>query len=425
MNPRNIRKPRIPSHPRFIRRDNERILPEKLNYMNSVADFISCTMRGRGKGIDDFIIDLSQESPDDKSHYPNILVPLTAFMDNLVQEEGVTFSIENDVTNISSTCFLNPPNPNQLSAYPQVLNRVWRFESDEDINTLVTAFMNDIYKQDEFSSHNFLVWLEWCLNEVMDNVIQHSDGAAGFIMGQVHSSSKTVAFCIADAGRGVFKSFRDSSILWPKNERDALEMAFREGVTRDPNVGQGNGLWGLHEVAEKTNGRLRLGSAGSMLQVDENARFLVYPYLNAKKGGTVVDFTFDYSKSVDLTDVLGGYEPESIKIYNALDESQRLIRYPLIKQRSGFGTRRSGEKIRHEVSNYLLSEQIVEVDFRDINIVSSSFADEFIGKLYVELGPLRFASMVKLINMNHTISAIVNKAILQRVSQSMTSSTSS
>jgi len=59
------------------------------------------------------------------------------------------------------------------------------------------------------------------------------------------------------------------------------------------------------------------------------------------------------------------------------------------------------------------------VDFADINIVSSSFADEFIGKIYVSIGPLQFSNKIILKNMNETIAAIVNRAILQRVAQSM------
>jgi len=332
---------RIPWHEKFIHRDLNRIYPRRLNYLNSIADFIGCVLRAKNTGFEDIVIDFSREDPEDKAYYPNILVPITAFVDNLIQTEGLEFNVENDTRNLTGNGFLNPPSASQMDGYPQVLNVVWRFETGEDVKRLVDGYMDDIYKQEKFDSKQILLWLEWCLNEVMDNVKNHSESQSGFVMGQIHTSSKNIAFCVADAGRGIYKSFRDSSIMWPKDERDALEMALRQGVTRDPNVGQGNGLWGLHEVAAMTNGRLRLGSAGSMLNVDQRGLFIVYPYLNKDQGGTVVDFSFDYSKPVDLRNVLGGHEPESMKVYNASDKKTGAIIYKLIDQRSGFGTRSS------------------------------------------------------------------------------------
>ena len=204
---------------------------------------------------------------------------------------------------------------------------------------------------------------------------------------------------------------------FPQSPKDALEMALREGCTRDPSIGQGNGLWGLHEIAAKTEGRLRLGSSGFMFYVDKKANFVGYPYLNESNGGTVVDFTFDYSKPIDLTDVLGGHKPDSIKTYSVLNTHGDQIKYPLSGYKSGFGTRQSGIKMRNEVVNYLLGAPSIELDFTNINIISSSFADEFIGKLCLEMGPIDFFSRVSIVNVNNTIKVIINKAIMQRIGQ--------
>src|SRR5690606_17163183 len=180
---------------------------------NFTLDFVRLILDAKRSGFKDFVIDLTREEADDKAIFPNIIVPITAFMDNLVQEEDCSFTIENDDRNISSTNLLNPASAQQLDSYPSVLNKVWRFDSPEDVKILVDAYIDAIYKEDRFESRDILVWLEWCLNEVMDNVIIHSNARSGFVMGQIHSTSKNIAFCVADAGRGIYKSFIDSSKL--------------------------------------------------------------------------------------------------------------------------------------------------------------------------------------------------------------------
>jgi hypothetical protein len=50
--------------------------------------------------------------------------------------------------------------------------------------------------------------------------------------------------------------------------------------------------------------------------------------------------------------------------------------------------------------------------------VSSSFADETIGKLYADLGPLAFGSRIHNINMERLIWSLVERAMVQRMAQS-------
>jgi STAS-like domain of unknown function (DUF4325) len=57
------------------------------------------------------------------------------------------------------------------------------------------------------------------------------------------------------------------------------------------------------------------------------------------------------------------------------------------------------------------------LDWSAIPLVSSSFADEAIGKLYAELGPLTFGSRVQNINMERLVRSLVEQAIMQRMAQ--------
>ena len=73
---------------------------------------------------------------------------------------------------------------------------------------------------------------------------------------------------------------------------------------------------------------------------------------------------------------------------------------------------------------HLLSQdarKVLLLDWTGVAVVSSSFADEALGKLFVALGPLVFGARIRHRNMASVNSALVNKAILQRVAQHMAS----
>ncbi len=58
----------------------------------------------------------------------------------------------------------------------------------------------------------------------------------------------------------------------------------------------------------------------------------------------------------------------------------------------------------------------VQLDFAGVAVVSASFADEVIGKLAEELGPLGFMQRFQLRNMTPLISGLLDRAIKRRLS---------
>ena len=81
--------------------------------------------------------------------------------------------------------------------------------------------------------------------------------------------------------------------------------------------------------------------------------------------------------------------------------------------------RKSGEKIRFELINvYKQSNKTITLDFANINIISSSFADELIGKLVTEFGFYGFNNIFKLKNMNANVQSIVQRSVAQRMMES-------
>jgi hypothetical protein len=60
----------------------------------------------------------------------------------------------------------------------------------------------------------------------------------------------------------------------------------------------------------------------------------------------------------------------------------------------------------------------ITLNFDKINIISSSFADELIGKLAKEFGFYGFNNMFKLKNMNANVQSIVQRSVAQRMMES-------
>lgn len=91
----------------------------------------------------------------------------------------------------------------------------------------------------------------------------------------------------------------------------------------------------------------------------------------------------------------------------------------LHSKESGVGTRKSGEKIRTELINlFKQTNKNITLDFSKISIISSSFADELIGKLVSEFGFYGFNNIFKLKNMNTNVQSIVQRSVAQRMMES-------
>ncbi len=78
------------------------------------------------------------------------------------------------------------------------------------------------------------------------------------------------------------------------------------------------------------------------------------------------------------------------------------------------GSRNGGARVRRQLENLLREEDHVVLDFRGVSVISSSFADEVFGRLFVDLGPRAFMSRIVLRNVDPTIDGLIDRAIVQR-----------
>jgi hypothetical protein len=189
-------------------------------------------------------------------------------------------------------------------------------------------------------------------------------------------------------------------------------------LRRDKKVGQGNGLFGTFEIAQVGTGYLHVhsGYAGLNYSHEQLGTHSDPIPLN----GTLVVAGLDVSDTDALGDALRfegtRYEPlDYVETHFELKDREVLV-VRIKEETDSFGSRRAGEPLRIKIRNLveMNPQHLIVVDFSDVPMVSSSFADEVFGKLFVELGALRFMKALELRAMASTITTFVDRAILQR-----------
>lgn len=368
--------------------------------------------------IDDEVIDLYFK---EKQVFPAACVPICGII-HAMRKNGKTINVHYEPGSFLKNIHFDDPYKveEHIDSLAFPFAKIWRFDSFDEVTKLVNGYLDEISSAVPCSK-GLIEGLEWSLNETMDNVLQHSNGGEGYMMGVVHKSSNYVLFSIFDDGQGIFNSMRDSE-YHPRTAIDAISVAIQEGKTRDKRIGQGNGLWGLNNIILSNKGKLEITSHGSSLMLKNDgtvSKFTELPYLDRKKATTTVNISFNYANEISVTEALGGYVPCDIAYEDKLDD-ENVLNFVLREEATGFGTRIAGERVRNKVLNYLRridTPTKVNVDFSGVSMISSSFADEFIGKLIAELGFLRFTKLVTMTNVNRTVEPILNRSVSQRMAQ--------
>lgn len=398
----------------IITQDGNELIFKNLTNPRVIGEFIeiiNSNLRSRDKN---FILNFKEV----KGVFPNIGVPLSGIIENM-SSKGFGFEFYYLSDYLTTLSIKNPlrVKENKELAQKSSLDKIWKFESADDIYLLINSYVEKL-SEIIVCEKGVLEGFEWSINEVLDNVLQHSNKSFGYVMGQVHENSKHFVFCVYDTGQGIYNSLLQSPHK-PKTPDEALKLAVSEGITRDKKVGLGNGLWGLHQIVIENTGQLNIVSSSAAYNLT-NTKVSIYPnqpqlpYDN----GCVVDFQLDYSKEISISKALGGYAPVNLKMESLDDDAGNII-VNLQSKESGVGTRQSGEKIRNELINiYKQLNKTITLDFANINIISSSFADELIGKLVTEFGFYGFNNIFKLKNMNADVQSIVQRSVAQRMMES-------
>jgi anti-sigma regulatory factor (Ser/Thr protein kinase) len=269
-------------------------------------------------------------------------------------------------------------------------------------------------------SRSDLSAIEWSVQEITDNVINHSESlTGGYVQLSTLKSRRIVEFVVSDAGIGIPQSLRKS---FPELSSDltALDQAIREGVTRDKQVGQGNGLFGSFEICWASEGYFEIDSGYGRLNLNNQRRMRITEDVIPYKG-TLVVVGIDYSKPNALKEALRfegkPHVPvDYIETHYESKDGHRLV-FVMKKEATSFGSRVAARPVRTKLESLvaMCTQQKVYIDFADVPVISSSFADEVLGKLFLELGPVAFSQKFEIVNTVETVQSLIDLAIRKRL----------
>lgn len=304
------------------------------------------------------------------------------------------------------------------------------YESAAQLNPVLTDALRHFTHHSVYES-GVLEGIEWAINEVADNVLIHAGGVPGWIQLAEQPKKGMMEIVVVDCGQGICSSLHER---YPDlaDDREALQKAVEKGVTRNPEVGQGNGLAGTLRIAIAADGWVNLYSGGGLLRyMPDNpvkadrgvgrppSRAAQNLYLEqvARFQGTVVSLTIPTNRRLDVAGALWGHRPTSIFENEYVTDSGSDVVFRVAEESSGFGNRHSARPLRHHLHNMLTlyPDAKVTVDFEGVNLVSASFADEFIARLAKDVGVATFFQRVALRGMNDLVRRTMDAVLEQRL----------
>lgn len=300
------------------------------------------------------------------------------------------------------------PKPRNNSADPSVL----QFLNHEERETAVDKVVNSALRTMKLGAQQ-VAGLEWAVNEITDNVLTHSNSRVGGFLICNKISDNILEFTVADAGIGIRRS------LGLDTDEEALEKAIQEGVTRNKVTNQGNGLYGTYRLALVSSGVfvLRSGHGNLFVTKEGGMHIKADPILYQ---GTYVVCQVDLARPdlVERALVIGGKSHtigfDYIERLHETEGGDYTVSAKDICKT--FGSRQSGFEARRYIENLLEIESAasITIDFSDVHVVSSSFADEVFGKLFLSLGPMAYMRRIKLTNTVSTVDGLIDRAITLR-----------
>ena len=354
---------------------------------------------------------------------PNRIVPVVGLADAwFTRGRAVRFVVSPHSIGEKALVGFNAHKLNADGAMSGAFGRVWRFDNAREQTNIVNAMALELDKTANLAK-GVKQCFEWCLNEVTDNVLNHSQpqgGAHGYVMVQYVPSSGRLKICVFDSGIGLKESFVGSKYS-PATAEEAICLAVGKGVTNGN--GQRNGLWGLHEMVKLSKrGKLHIRSDGAEYLFDPSRTIEASRKtwtLPGFPGTTTVDFQMECSVATTLQDIFG-VDYVSVDLWQkAREQEDGSLCLKVAELAEGYGSRESARKVRHVVENVIDNDRkFVMLDFAGVERCSSSFVDELVAKLIVKYGVLSYTRFFKVLNLEGLAQGLANLSAAQRLTQS-------
>lgn len=325
--------------------------------------------------------------------------------------------------------FIDPSHPRSTKDHPQHV-AARRYSTHAEQQAAVSDVLDVVIRTVELR-RDVIAALEWTINEITDNVLNHSQSeTGGLVQLDTFRDGHRIKFVVADGGRGIPAAMREA---YPGlDDREALAQSVKPGVTSIPESGQGNGLAGSLRIATYAEGSFRVCSGRSQLSVFADERTAQYKTQSRLTRGhhypgtivmmelsTVADFSIGEALALD-----GKVLPLTDLVDLRYGSGSGDLVIVVAEESFGVGTRHAGVELRRKSLNLLNAEPTKRLilDWSGLTMVSSSFADEAVGKLFVDLGPTTFSARVSHSGAEPLVRSLLDRAVMQRVVQSMTAS---
>ena len=410
-----VKRPRVLLAFAISRRGNRIEFRGQLNRSGAIRLTCACLHQAiSNSGYQDVLLDFAECETVTEA----VILPLIPQIVRYREEGGVAFSLTPPRSNELYRLFDNANwghfiQPDRFDPAPDSDDHVpaRRFDDHEEAYELLDEVLRFITRGRGVGPDT-LQAVEWSLGEITDNVLSHAETTTGgFVQATVYESR--IEFVVADAGAGI-----PSTLSMSDHER-ALRSAVTEGQTRDRSSNAGNGLFGSYQVASLSEGQFEIHSERAHLYFDRysggpKTRSESIPYR-----GTSVRCAIGPTEAQLLDRALQFEGRAHRPLFNYLERTSGTERgemvYTVVEHaKRDLSSRNGGARVRHELESLLREEDHVVLDFEGVSVISSSFADEVFGRLFVELGPREFMSRIVLQNVDPTIDGLIDRAIVQR-----------
>lgn len=253
--------------------------------------------------------------------------------------------------------------------------------------------------------------IEWAVNEVTDNVELHASAATpGIFCARLYPGSNRLEVAVVDQGIGIRASL--GSAIPAGSDGEAIAQALQRGVTRDPSVGQGNGLAGTKEIILQNGGDLALWSGVAMFRISDGQDRGYVPVSGSAGTGVVLGFHLNQPIDLRRTFIAGTALDYIERQAEAAAHDGLLVREQVRSTRSRGPARQLRQKVLAMLPDV---EGSLRLDFNGVEIAASSFLDELLGRLAASLGEEGFRRRIQVRNMTPLVGQIANVVISQRL----------
>ena len=363
--------------------------------------------------------DLALNFRDCISVYESAMVPLIAYLDFIRKHRNIDIDLYLPTDRKVAAIFLNagwahflaPANFEMRESRSVIHSQLASYKTADEQYAVVDKLLSVLLNSMQID-RDHLNAIEWSLNEITDNVLNHAgEGAAGYIQSLKYSDSNVIEFIVADAGIGIPKS------LAIGDHNEALEKSIQQGVTRDKKTNQGNGLYGSFNIARVAKGQFNIQSYFGNLFLTEDGK-VKYRREEIPYHGTFVRWSINCKEGDIIRRALkfGDRQHEISFGYIEKTYGEDVEVAIVMKQEfKSFRSRDAGKLAFNRLSNLLVERsRALIVDFQGVDVISSSFADEVFGRIFKKLGAINFGRYVNFRNLNAEVAGLIDRAIAQR-----------